>query len=71
MEMYRPLIQSIGFPDEIIEAFKYTIAGGSSAKVTDMREIYNEIEEDLKKDPKYKMCIETMPKCRINIWERH
>ncbi|NAZ25997.1 MAG: hypothetical protein GU343_00435, partial [Nanoarchaeota archaeon] len=30
MEMYKPLIQSIGLTDEIIEAFKYTIAGGSS-----------------------------------------
>ncbi|MDT7890697.1 MAG: hypothetical protein RQ869_01355 [Candidatus Nanopusillus sp.] len=69
MEMYRPLIQS-RLTDEIIEAFKYTIAEGSSAKVTDDKEIYNQIEEDLKKDPKYKMCIETMPKCRINVWER-
>ena len=71
IEMYRPLIQSIGFPNEIIEAFKYTIVRGSSAKVTDMREIYNEIEEDLKKDQKYKMCIETMPECRINVWKRY
>ena len=70
MERYKPLIQSIRLTDEIIEAFKYTIAGGSSAKVTDMREIYEAIERELKKDPKYKMCMETMPKCRINVWER-
>jgi len=57
--------------DEIIEAFKYTIAGGSSAKVTDDKEIYNEIEEDLKKDLKYEMCMETNRKCRINVWERY
>jgi hypothetical protein len=67
MEMYKPLIQSIGLTDEIIEAFKYTIAGGSSAKVTNDKEIYNQIEEDLKKDPKYKMCMETNQKCRINV----
>jgi len=71
MERYKPLIQSIGLTDEIIEAFKYTIAGGSSSKVTDMREIYEAIERELKKDPKYKMCMETMPKCRINVWERY
>jgi hypothetical protein len=71
MEMYKPLIQSIGLTDEIIEAFKYTIAEGSSSKVTDMREIYEAIERELKKDPKYKMCMEAMPKCRINVWERY
>ena len=69
--MYRPLIQSIGLSNEIIEAFKYTIAGGSSAKVTSDREIYEEIERELKKDPKYKMCINTIPECRINVWKRH
>ncbi len=71
MEMYKPLIQSIGLSDEIIEAFKYTIAGGSSAKVTDDREIYEAIERELKKDPKYRMCMDIMPKCRINVWERY
>jgi hypothetical protein len=57
--------------DEIIGAFKYTIAGGLSAKVTDMREIYEAIERELKKDPKYKMCMNTIPECRINVWKRH
>jgi len=71
IEMYRPLIQSIGLSNEIIETFKYTITGGSSNKVTDMREIYEAIERELKKDPKYKMCMETLPKCRINVWERY
>jgi len=67
MERYKPLIQSIGLDEKLIKRFKNAIAGKYSEDPITIEEIYGEIENILKKDPKYKMCIETMPKCRIKV----
>jgi hypothetical protein len=66
MEMYRPLIQSIGLDEKLIKRFKNAIAGKYSENPITSGEIYEEIRNILKKDPKYKMCMDTIRECRIN-----
>ena len=66
IEMYRPLIQSIGLDEKFIKRFKNAIAGKYSEDPITSGEIYEEIRNILKKDPKYKMCMDTIRECRIN-----
>jgi len=67
MERYKPLIQSIGLDEKLVKRFKNAIAGKYSEDPITIEEIYGEIENILKKDPKYKMCIDTVRECRIKV----